>query len=54
MLIEIKKAVINGRNRNDQAIYPCGSWTVWKDGSFIGWNWEWSRVWKFVWDKVKV
>lgn len=51
MRVEIRKAVIAGRNKYDQAIYPLGSWTVWKDGKFLGWNWDWSRIWEFVFVK---
>ena len=48
MRVEIRKAVIDGRNKYDQAIYPLGSWTVWKDGHFVGWNWQWQCLWDFV------
>lgn len=49
MHIELRKAVIEGRNKHDQAIYPCGAWTIWKDGKFVGWNWHWDHLWDLVW-----
>jgi hypothetical protein len=53
MRIELLKATAEGRDMQGRAIYPLGSWTVWKDGQFYGWNWDWQRLWSWLWNDAR-
>ena len=44
MKFALRKAKAEGRNRAGCAIYPAGSWTLWRGEKFVGWNWSWERI----------